>query len=791
MPTPVWRSLHLLALCTLAITQPLLGILGDNPTFFTAHGSSPAQVTWFALAVALAPAALLGAAEVTIHAIAPRLGDRVHLAIVAGLVFLVAIQVVDVLPGPWLVPVVTALAITGGLAVLYATNSGVRSAVSLLALTPVLFVALFLFVSPASKVVFPDDIDAVGLSDLVSEDSFTATVGVTDDGAEPIRASLADRVNERFPPVYLLVLDELPVASLLDETGAIDRARWPNFARLADTSHFFSNATTVGFTTERAVPAILTGRYETEAAPVYSLYPENLFTLLGDVYDISASDPLVDLCPPSVCDGKPPASIIELMASDVDPSEPTQPIPSTTTEAVFDETGSADGSSFRSLLDDAMIVFGHLATPEGLDIGLPDIGATWGDFGDDLGTEDRSTEDRSTAEAAAPAPAAPTPDAPAAALPGDGEIPIEIGPTPTPDADAVEIDAEAVNDENRATLDRLLTDDSRVADFRAELAAIMPSDVPRLHYLHILLPHVPWRLHGNGDTYPDIVLPGYSSAWDDDPTIARAGQQRHLLQLQFVDRLLGEYLDRLERAGVFDDATVVVVADHGISFVPGTSARGITEENVVGVAGVPLFYKLPDQRAGVHHREPVETTDIVPTIARQLEIDIPWGVDGVDLFGPRPDRDRLVHNTFSTWIPEPLPPLVAALTADLLATFGNGTDGSLYGLAGLHDRIGSPIGDLIDEPVGYCWLRNRPTAVPEADGEIGLVDGRLSTNRTEPIPFALTIGDTLTGTAMSLDHEGRHRVHALGDPETWSDATGTDVGLHEIVDDRLRPIPEC
>jgi hypothetical protein len=211
----------------------------------------------------------------------------------------------------------------------------------------------------------------------------------------------------------------------------------------------------------------------------------------------------------------------------------------------------------------------------------------------------------------------------------------------------------------------------------------------------------------------------------------------------------------------------------------------------VGVAGVPLFFKLPDQRAGVHHFEPVETTDIVPTLARQLEIDIPWDIDGADLFGPRPERDRLVHNTFSTWIPEPFPPMVAALTADLLDTFGNGSEGSLYGLAGLHDRIGDPIGDLMDEPAGYCWTRDRPATIPERDGEIGLVDGRLSTTRTGPIPFAVTIGETLTGTAVSLDHEARHRVYALGDPELWAGAAVADIGLHEIDGGRLRPIPEC
>ena len=307
MPALVWRLLHVLALCTLAITQPLLDILGDNPTFFTAHDSSSAQVVWLAAVVALVPALVLGSVEVGVHAASPRLAERVHLTILAGLAFLVVIQIVDVLPGPWIVPVAVAITVTTGLVALYVAREGIRSVVSMLALTPIVFVALFLFVSPASSMVFPDDVDAVELDELLGDTFGSADPGAGVPAVDP--PTLAEQVDQRFPPIHILVFDELPMASLLDESGEIDRARWPNFARLADTSHLFSNATTIGFTTERAIPGMLTGRYETQEAPVYSLYPENLFTLLGDIYDISSSDPLVDLCPPSICNGAPPQAM--------------------------------------------------------------------------------------------------------------------------------------------------------------------------------------------------------------------------------------------------------------------------------------------------------------------------------------------------------------------------------------------------------------------------------------------------------------------------------------------------
>lgn len=778
MPTIAWRLLHVLALCTLAITQPLLAILGDNPTFFTAHDSSPGQVVWLALTVALVPALVLSALDVGAHLISPSLGRRVHVAIVAVLVFVMVIQIVDVLPGHWLVPVGVAAALTAGLVVLYVSKEAIRSVVSMLALTPAVFVSLFLFVSPASSIVFPDDVTAVELDDLLGDLDDPAFADPASDGSDTAPPTLAERVDERFPPIHLLVFDELPMASLLDETGEIDRARWPNFARLADTSHLFSNATTTGFTTERAIPGILTGRYETAAAPVYSLYPENLFTLLGDIYDVSSSDPLVDLCPPSVCNGSPPQAMTELLASD-SPTGTTTPTTSSTTSTVAPSPAPDTGpdSSFGLLLDDAMVVFGHLATPDGLDLGLPSIGATWGDFGGDSRTGDTPPDPT-------PAPTITTTSTTGPPLTVDvGQVPID---------DVVDVDADAVNEQNTEFLDSLITDDSRVADFRVDVAAISATEAPRLHYTHVLLPHVPWRLHPDGEIYADIELPGYASMWDDDPATARAGQQRHLLQLQFVDRLLGEYLDALEREGLLDAATVIVVADHGISFRPGSRSRGIDDvANLGGIAGVPLFYKLPGQTESVRHHDPVETIDIVPTIAAQLEVEMPWSVDGTDLFGPGIERVRTVRQPFSTDVPEPFQPLMDEVTDDLLAVFGNGTTGSLYGLAGLHDRIGGSITDLIDEETAYCWTRDRPEALPDDDGSTGFAYGRLATSRDERIPIALTVGDTLTGTSMSLATDVSHRVYALGDPGLWRDATIDDIGLHEIVDGRLRPIPSC
>ena len=165
-----WRLLHLLVLATLAITQPLLSTLGENPTFFTAHSASPGQVVALAAIVSLAPAAVLGALMLAVHAFSAGAGLRTFSASMTVLAFVFVLQVVDVVPGPAVAVAVVAAALSYGLMILYTTLKPVRSTVSVLAVFPVAVVALFLFDSPVNSIVFPDDVQPVTLDELLGED---------------------------------------------------------------------------------------------------------------------------------------------------------------------------------------------------------------------------------------------------------------------------------------------------------------------------------------------------------------------------------------------------------------------------------------------------------------------------------------------------------------------------------------------------------------------------------------------------------------------------------------------
>ena len=152
--TLLWRIVHLLVLATLAISQPLLSILGENPTFFTAHSSSPGQIVAFAILVALAPAFVLSVVMLAAHAHSDRLGQHIFRGSMAVLTFLFVIQVVDVIGGlAWLV-IAIAIAATYGLMTLYVRHDRVRSVASVLAVLAPVVVVYFLFFSAATALFF-------------------------------------------------------------------------------------------------------------------------------------------------------------------------------------------------------------------------------------------------------------------------------------------------------------------------------------------------------------------------------------------------------------------------------------------------------------------------------------------------------------------------------------------------------------------------------------------------------------------------------------------------------------
>ena len=144
----------------------------------------------------------------------------------------------------------------------------------------------------------------------------------------------------------------------------------------------------------------------------------------------------------------------------------------------------------------------------------------------------------------------------------------------------------------------------RPQQFMQFIDAIRPTDKPTLFFLHVLLPHIPYRMLPSGKHYTaQSVLPRLDKGKRvDDTWEAVQNQQRFLLQAGFMDTLLGKLLRKLKTIGLYDPALIVVTADHGVSFRPGDYRRILTPTNAQDIMAIPLFIKTPFQQEGKSER---------------------------------------------------------------------------------------------------------------------------------------------------------------------------------------------
>jgi hypothetical protein len=250
-------------------------------------------------------------------------------------------------------------------------------------------------------------------------------------------------------------------------------------------------------------------------------------------------------------------------------------------------------SRLSSLYSDVRIVYLHLLAPPALEDELPAIDESWGDFG--------------------------------AGSTNEADVATDQGP---PKVDLSTFYLGRVHDFNRF-----------VASFRAP-----GNGPPTLYFLHVLLPHAPWLYFPDGRirAVARTNAPGRRGELWFNAQLAEQAWQRHLLQTGYTDRLLGKFLRRLHRTGLWDKALVVVTADHGISFRGGDLRRHATRRNLAELAFTPLFVKLPGQGQGrVVDDRHVLTLDILPTIADVLGIKIPWKVDGSSALSGGHGSDRV------------------------------------------------------------------------------------------------------------------------------------------------------
>ncbi len=383
---------------------------------------------------------------------------------------------------------------------------------------------------------------------------------------------------------------------------------------------------------------------------------------------------------------------------------------------------------------------------------------------------------------------------------------------------------------------------SRLAGARGPAAGTLDQDIPRLvddflerideggrgpafHYLHLNLPHRPWKYLPSGREYTPagtrVSPPGFEGPTiPDNEQEATHGLQRHLLQVGYADRVLGRILDRLKGAGVYDRALIVVAADHGHSFRPGQRRRTATAANVEDVLEVPLLVKRPGQTEGTVFKHVVQTIDVVPTIAAEIGVQPPWPVDGrpLDDRSPREIRvccfgrgdavrtfrtdalrrqqtldrlDRLFGERAAGDRDDPDETSSEGCEADRLANSPANPFRGVFEAGPRPDLLGHAVRDLItsgaggDNPVaggtevlleGRSAYRN---VRPETGFVPSLVSGRIEPGTADGTQLAVSVDGTIRATTETFTDNGASRFAALIE-ERWLTPGSRRIGVYAI-----------
>ncbi|MDQ3571959.1 MAG: sulfatase-like hydrolase/transferase [Actinomycetota bacterium] len=326
------------------------------------------------------------------------------------------------------------------------------------------------------------------------------------------------------------------------------------------------------------------------------------------------------------------------------------------------------------------------------------------------------------------------------------------------------------------------------------------SDPSGAHYIHLLLPHVPWRYLQTGQHYQrGEIWEEWSEPdglWPEDQDAADRALRAHLLQAGYADLLLGQILDAVRDAGIWDQATIAVVADHGSSFEAGTTRRLIEPGNMGAIAPMPFLVKAPGQERGRIDERPATTADVFPTIADLLEVELPFEVDG----RPAPDvRQTQEVSILRGDEEEPRSFDLGQILADrdriaarIAGRFGTGWRG-VYRYGPSPELIGQQVDALSLAPVdpGESTVLTGAADFAAVDPQGDFIPALIS-GRPKGIPTGQALAIALNGRIVATAEvyqpvEGPPRFAALVPPGSFRQGAN-EVSVLRIVGTGLRPV---
>ncbi|MES1245671.1 MAG: sulfatase-like hydrolase/transferase [Acidobacteriota bacterium] len=272
---------------------------------------------------------------------------------------------------------------------------------------------------------------------------------------------------------------------------------------------------------------------------------------------------------------------------------------------------------------------------------------------------------------------------------------------------------------------------------------------PFFLFFHLYEPHTPYQP-------AEPFASRYASKYDGE--IATA------------DRIVGDLLAELKRLGVYDEALIVLVSDHG----EGLGDHVEKEHGVLlydEAIHVPMILKLPDaQLAGSTVAKPAQLTDVAPTVLSLLGMAVPKALHGMpllDLLKETAPVRRIYSETFYPRLHFGWSELTSL--ADGRHHYIEGPDPELYDLAADPDERTNRLAgerrlyaEMRKEMAGYDRKLAPPAAVDEesrqammALGYIGSGVGDVDGPLPDPKSRIASLGDL----KLAFEHSAR-KEHA-------------------------------
>jgi hypothetical protein len=327
--------------------------------------------------------------------------------------------------------------------------------------------------------------------------------------------------------------------------------------------------------------------------------------------------------------------------------------------------------------------------------------------------------------------------------------------------------------------------EDRARQFERFIDGIDGDQPHTLSFIHVLLPHTPWQYLPTGQQYTPPAgkeVPGVNEGgvWTRDPVLPQQALQRNLLQVGYVDRLLGRVIRRLKSEGIYDRALLVLTADHGISFRPEASRRAAQAVGAADVLGVPLFVKAPGQRHGGIDDRHATNGDVLSTVADVLGADLRWPSDGRSLLGPPrapsepvsvsiyPTRDK-VTLPFQDYLRSRDTEAIAIRSRDRsggdgwAGVYAMGVDSDLFGreVETLPTAARSSVRVELEHPDAYDSVDPSAPVLPS------FVEGRLGGSVRPHQRIAIAVNGVVQGTASTYDAGGVIRFGAVVPPSAF------------------------